>query len=103
MDSGTEKIYIGQGKFVEDDPAKYPDKTVWTGGWAGGEAGALASCAAPRHVRLRLAADTVLITAHAQDGLHISCLACFSMLECLLLSRTSTLQLQTTYSAAVPG
>lgn len=36
----TEQIYIGQGRYVEDDPKKYPDKDSFgTGGWAGGEAG----------------------------------------------------------------
>lgn len=39
----TEKIYIGQGKYVEDNPEKYPDKTVLAGGWAGGEKGRMAS------------------------------------------------------------
>lgn len=38
-DTKTEKIYIGQGKYVEDSPEKYPDKTVLAGGWAGGEKG----------------------------------------------------------------
>jgi len=32
-------IYIGKGRYVKDDPAKYPDRTIYTGGWAGGEAG----------------------------------------------------------------
>jgi hypothetical protein len=34
-----ENIYIGKGKYVKDDPNKYPSKNEWTGGWAGGEAG----------------------------------------------------------------
>ena len=37
----TEKIYIGQGRYVDDNPAKYPDKDgLGVGGWAGGEEGA---------------------------------------------------------------
>lgn len=36
----NEQIYIGQGRYVEDDPKKYPTKDSFgTGGWAGGEAG----------------------------------------------------------------
>jgi hypothetical protein len=35
-----EKIYLGNGRFIEDDPALYPNKDEWgTGGWAGGEQG----------------------------------------------------------------
>ena len=34
-----EDIYIGQGKWVKDDPKKYPSKSQWAGGWAGGEEG----------------------------------------------------------------
>lgn len=44
-DTKTEKIYIGQGKYVEDSPEKYPDKTALAGGWAGGEKGRMASLA----------------------------------------------------------
>lgn len=43
-DTKTEKIYIGQGRYVEDDPEKYPDKTVLAGGWAGGEKGVSTKC-----------------------------------------------------------
>lgn len=35
--TGKAKIYIGKGRFLEDDPTKYPDRTVLTGGFAGGE------------------------------------------------------------------
>lgn len=42
--TGTQKIYIGKGRFIEDDPAKYPDKNQWAGGWAGGEAGVFRTC-----------------------------------------------------------
>eukprot|EP00892_Ulva_mutabilis_P006364 jgi/Ulvmu1/409/UM001_0416.1 len=38
-DTKTEKIYIGQGRYVDDNPEKYPDKTALAGGWAGGEKG----------------------------------------------------------------
>lgn len=32
------EIYIGKGKTVQDDPAKYPDRNgLGVGGWAGGE------------------------------------------------------------------
>lgn len=34
-----EDIYLGKGRFIKDDPKKYPSKTELTGGWAGGEAG----------------------------------------------------------------
>eukprot|EP01025_Chloroclados_australasicus_P050097 TRINITY_DN5726_c0_g1_i1.p1 TRINITY_DN5726_c0_g1~~TRINITY_DN5726_c0_g1_i1.p1 ORF type:complete len:190 (-),score=15.24 TRINITY_DN5726_c0_g1_i1:163-732(-) len=34
-----EEIYIGNGRFVKDDPKKYPSRTPLTGGWAGGENG----------------------------------------------------------------
>ena len=37
--SNHEEVYIGQGKYVTDDPKKYPSKSQWTGGWAGGEEG----------------------------------------------------------------
>lgn len=44
--NGKDKIYIGKGKFVMDDPKKYPNKEnagdLWqgiSGGWAGGEIG----------------------------------------------------------------
>lgn len=33
-----EDIYLGKGRFIKDDPKKYPTKTELTGGWAGGEA-----------------------------------------------------------------
>jgi len=36
-DSRKSKIYVGKGRFVEDDPSKYPEKTPLTGGFAGGE------------------------------------------------------------------
>lgn len=36
-DSRKSKIYVGKGRFVEDDPSKYPEKTSLTGGFAGGE------------------------------------------------------------------
>lgn len=35
----TEDIYIGKGKYVKDDPKKYPSKDSFAGGWAGGETG----------------------------------------------------------------
>jgi hypothetical protein len=39
-EQGTQKIYLGQGRFIEDDPSKYPDKdNLGVGGWAGGETG----------------------------------------------------------------
>ena len=34
-----EEVYIGKGKYVKDDPTKYPSRTELTGGWAGGEQG----------------------------------------------------------------
>ena len=34
---GKAKVYVGKGRFIVDDPAKYPDRTVLTGGFAGGE------------------------------------------------------------------
>jgi hypothetical protein len=34
---GKAKIYVGKGRFIVDDPAKYPDRTTLTGGFAGGE------------------------------------------------------------------
>eukprot|EP00890_Picochlorum_soloecismus_P003619 jgi/Picsp_1/4258/NSC_01767-R1_protein len=37
--SGKEKIYVGKGRFIEDDPNLYPEKTPLTGGFAGGEVG----------------------------------------------------------------
>lgn len=49
--NGKKKIYIGfekgdyaprdgrQGRFVTDDPNKYPEKNEYVGGWAGGEVG----------------------------------------------------------------
>jgi hypothetical protein len=37
--SGKEKIYVGKGRFIEDDPTLYPEKTPLTGGFAGGEVG----------------------------------------------------------------
>lgn len=36
-DTRKSKIYVGKGRFVEDDPSKYPEKTALTGGFAGGE------------------------------------------------------------------
>jgi hypothetical protein len=46
-ESATQKIYIGQGRYVEDDPAKYPDRDgLGVGGWAGGEEGTSASAIA---------------------------------------------------------
>jgi hypothetical protein len=33
------KIYVGKGRFIEDDPSKYPGRTPLTGGFAGGEVG----------------------------------------------------------------
>jgi hypothetical protein len=37
----TQKIYVGKGRFIDDNPKKYPDKDGFgTGGWAGGEEGA---------------------------------------------------------------
>eukprot|EP00884_Botryococcus_braunii_P003362 jgi/Botrbrau1/13026/Bobra.0389s0018.3 len=50
-DTGSDDVYIGfekgdyaprigrKGRFVKDDPSKYPDRSPFTGGWAGGEAG----------------------------------------------------------------
>lgn len=35
--AGKQKIYVGKGKYVEDEPSKYPDRTQLTGGFAGGE------------------------------------------------------------------
>lgn len=47
----SDEVYIGfekgdyaprvgrKGRFVKDDPSKYPDRSPFTGGWAGGEAG----------------------------------------------------------------
>lgn len=35
-----------KGRFVVDDPSKYPGRTEYTGGWAGGEAGLKAFVAA---------------------------------------------------------
>jgi|LakMenEpi03Aug12_release.lakeMendotaPanAssembly.Ray.scaffolds.fasta_scaffold1372609_1 hypothetical protein len=34
---GKAKIYVGKGRYIVDDPAKYPDRTTLTGGFAGGE------------------------------------------------------------------
>ena len=36
---GTEKIYIGKGQYIVDDPSKYPGRNALTGGFAGGEVG----------------------------------------------------------------
>ena len=38
---GKEKIYIGKGRYVDDDPSKYPGREAnnAAGGWAGGEKG----------------------------------------------------------------
>lgn len=35
--AGEQKIYVGNGRFVVDDPRKYPDRNALTGGFAGGE------------------------------------------------------------------
>jgi hypothetical protein len=43
---GQAKIYVGRGRFLVDDPSKYPDRTELTGGFAGGEAGLKAFVAA---------------------------------------------------------
>lgn len=39
--SEKSEVYIGKGRFVKDDPSKYPDKELFgmTGGWAGGQVG----------------------------------------------------------------
>ena len=34
---GKAKIYVGKGRYIEDDPSKFPDRTPLTGGFAGGE------------------------------------------------------------------
>ena len=34
---GKAKVYVGKGRFIVDDPTKYPDRTILTGGFAGGE------------------------------------------------------------------
>ncbi len=51
VQEAAEDIYIGfekgdyaprigrKGRVLKDDPSKYPDRTVLTGGWSGGEAG----------------------------------------------------------------
>ncbi|KAL4543862.1 hypothetical protein Ndes2437B_g01673 [Nannochloris sp. 'desiccata'] len=36
---GKAKIYVGKGRYIVDDPAKYPNRTTLTGGFAGGEVG----------------------------------------------------------------
>jgi hypothetical protein len=38
---GSARIYVGKGKYVEDDPSKYPgrEENAAAGGWAGGEKG----------------------------------------------------------------
>jgi hypothetical protein len=38
---GSARIYVGKGKYVDDDPAKYPGRedNAAAGGWAGGEKG----------------------------------------------------------------
>ena len=36
--AGKDKVYIGKGRYVEDDPKKYAGRDNWfTGGWPGGE------------------------------------------------------------------
>ena len=45
--SGKQKIYIGRGAFVIDDPNKYPDRTPLTGGFAGGEVSVVRSLSYP--------------------------------------------------------
>ena len=37
--AGKQKIYVGKGRYIEDDPKKYPDRNALTGGFAGGEVG----------------------------------------------------------------
>lgn len=51
VQEAAEEIYLGfekgdyaprigrKGRVVKDDPRKYPERTVLTGGWSGGEAG----------------------------------------------------------------
>lgn len=36
---GSEKIYVGKGQYIVDDPSKYPGRNALTGGFAGGEVG----------------------------------------------------------------
>lgn len=36
---GVEKIYVGKGRYIVDDPSKYPGRNSLTGGFAGGEVG----------------------------------------------------------------
>lgn len=37
-ESGKDKVYIGKGRFVQDDAKKYAGRDNWfTGGWPGGE------------------------------------------------------------------
>lgn len=38
-DQVKEKAEGVKGRFVVDDPAKYPERTEYVGGWAGGEQG----------------------------------------------------------------
>lgn len=37
LKDGKAKIYVGKGRYVVDDPSKYPDRNELTGGFAGGE------------------------------------------------------------------
>jgi len=40
LPDGIEKIYVGKGRYLEDDPSKYPGRdNLYTGGFAGGETG----------------------------------------------------------------
>ena len=40
LPDGVEKIYVGKGRYLEDDPSKYPGRdNLYTGGFAGGETG----------------------------------------------------------------
>lgn len=40
LPQGIEKIYVGKGRYLEDDPSKYPGRdNAYTGGFAGGETG----------------------------------------------------------------
>lgn len=37
---GKARIYVGKGRYIEDDPSKYPGRdNAYTGGFAGGETG----------------------------------------------------------------
>ncbi len=40
LPEGVERIYVGKGNYIEDDPNKYPRRdNAYTGGFAGGETG----------------------------------------------------------------